>query len=153
MATCPSIATTTSLAATSAGVTAPASTTASATASRSGGTHRSRSSSVSGSGNVSATGPGPVDGALRDAADLGRDGARLQQPQLALLGDRPLDVLRAAEDLGDRLRQSSQPAEVALRQVRTVALGRGHDRPAGVEHGPRALDQTADERFGPAADG
>ena len=38
-----------------------------------------------------------VDRPARNAADLGGDRARLQQPQLLVGGDRPLDVLRPAE--------------------------------------------------------
>ena len=51
-------------------------------------------------------GAGAVDGPAGHAADLGRDRARLQQPQRAVVVDRPLDVLRAAEDRGDRARRA-----------------------------------------------
>ena len=42
-----------------------------------------------------------VDRTAGHAPDLGGDRARLEQPQLLVVGDGPLDVLRAAEDRGD----------------------------------------------------
>ena len=50
---------------------------------------------------------GAVDRPARHAPDLGGDRAGLQQPQLLVGGDRPLDVLRPAEHRGDLVESST----------------------------------------------
>ena len=52
-------------------------------------------------------GPGTVDRPARRTPYLGGDRPRLEQPHRAVVRDRPLDVLRSAEDRGDRLADSS----------------------------------------------
>ena len=56
-----------------------------------------------------------VDRPARHTADLGGDGPRLQQPQRSVVGDRPLDVLRPAEDPRDLDARARRAAGSAAR--------------------------------------
>jgi hypothetical protein len=71
-----------------------------------------------------------------------------------VVGDGPLDVLRAAVD-GVGLRgERHEPAEVCLPQPRAVVGGElERFRARRVEHVPRPVDLPADQRLGPAPDG
>jgi hypothetical protein len=51
---------------------------------------------------------GAVDRPARHTQHPSRDWSRLQQPQLAVVADRPLDVLRGAEHAGDLVGQRRQ---------------------------------------------
>ena len=95
-----------------------------------------------------------VDRPARNPADLGGDRARLQQPHLLVVGDRPLDVLRPAEHGGDLGRELYEPPQVGRVQRRTVVGGELENlRVRRVEQVPGAIDLSAHERLGPAADG
>ena len=97
---------------------------------------------------------GAVDRPARDAADLGRDRARLQQPHPLVRGDRPLDVLWSAEHGGGRGRQVEQPSEIGGLQLRSVIGGElDHLRVRRVERVPGAVDLAAHQLLGPAVDG
>ena len=135
-------------------VAVPASSTASLDASRSGGTHRSCSSSVERLGEGLGDRAGAVDRAGGHAADLGGDRAGLEQPQLAVGADGPLDVLGAAEHRRRPARRASTsrskvgPGARARRSARTRrALASGSSDVA------RPVDLAADERLGPAVHG
>ena len=65
--------------------------------------------------------PGAVDRALRYAADLGGHRTGLEEPEVPVGGDRPLDVLRTAERVGDGRRQLHEPPQIARRELGTIA--------------------------------
>ena len=94
----------------------------------------------------------PIDRPPRHPANLRRHGTGLQQPQSTVSGDRPLDVLRAAERTRDVTRQRDETLQVAGRELRPVAAGEVDDPGVGVEHIARPVDLTAHERLGSTLD-
>jgi hypothetical protein len=94
-----------------------------------------------------------VDRPDRYAARLRGDGSALQQPELPAAIDRPLDVLRAAEELLGATGEAEQAPERAAAQRRTVAAGALHHRTGRVEHVARAHGGAAHEALHRVAHG
>ena len=94
--------------------------------------------------------PRPVHRAAGHAPHLGGDGAGLQQPQVAVVRDGPLDVLRAAEGLGHVARQLRERPEVRPLELGPVVGVELEDSGVGVEQVAGAVDLAADERLGAA---
>jgi hypothetical protein len=94
----------------------------------------------------------PVDRAAGHAADHGRDRAGLEQPELVVGGDGPLDVLRPAEGAGDLAGEVDEAPQVGGGQLRPVVAVVLDHPGAGVEQVAGAVDLAADERLGTALD-